>query len=87
MIKINNIVENLQIMQIYEERKAEIEQVEKELKHLEGSKDTKSLEIEQMKRPWEQALEKSITGVNKLFSKYMAELDYTGEQTRICNAK
>ena len=78
-IKINSIVADPKVVQQYEQRQQEIEQLEQELDDVTMSKDAKLKELDRKRVPWETALTKAVEKINAKFSFYMAELGCTGE--------
>jgi len=75
----NSIVANPEVIKQYEERKAEIEEVQGRLDEVTNSKDAKTSHIETKRKPWEAALEKHVVRINSLFTRYMEEMQCTGE--------
>jgi chromosome segregation ATPase len=77
--KANSIIADPNVVRHYEERKKEIEKVQADLDDLTSAKEGKLTELEQKRKPWEDALTNSVDKVDLLFTKYMAELGCTGE--------
>jgi structural maintenance of chromosomes protein 5 len=77
--KANSIDDNPDVVRQYEQRKKEIAEKEQELSHYQDSKDSKVQEINRVSECWSAALKNSLTEVNSLFGKYMADLGCAGE--------
>jgi chromosome segregation ATPase len=77
--KANSIIADPNVVRHYEERKKEIAKVQMDLDDLTSAKEGKQTELEQKREPWEAALTNSVSKVDLLFTKYMAELGCTGE--------
>lgn len=77
--KANSIIANPNVVRQYEEKKEEMELAQGQLDDLKEGKDAKEAQLNNKRKPWEDALTNSITKVDKLFSKYMAEFGFTGE--------
>jgi chromosome segregation ATPase len=77
--KVNSIIADPNVVRHYEERQKEIEKVQADLDDLTSAKEGKKTELEQKREPWEAALTNSVSKVDLLFTRYMAELGCTGE--------
>lgn len=77
--KANSIDDNPDVIRQYDKLKREIGQLTDELENLADSKEAQLADIKRHRDPWEDALQRSLSKVNTLFGKYMAELDCAGE--------
>lgn len=77
--KVNDIHADPNVIRLYEEKKAELEEAEISLEDLTTRKEARVSELERMKEPWLETLKKTITTVDKRFTKYMNELGCVGE--------
>lgn len=77
--KVNGIEMNADVIRQYEERKREIEEIRATLSDLTEGKNSKLVELNRKRAPWEQSLEVAVAKVNEKFSEYMKRLDCAGE--------
>ena len=77
--KANSIDANPEVIRQYEQLKGEIEETQAKLDEVTDTKDRKTGLIETKRKPWETSLEKHVVRINSLFTKYMQEMQCTGE--------
>lgn len=77
--KVENIIADHNAIREFERNKAELEDVQAQLDDLNVSDERRREELNSKVRPWEQALTQSVTKVDALFGRYMAEMGCTGE--------
>jgi len=77
--KMNDIHLDPNVVRLYEEKKAELEETRQTLDELTSRKEKGVSELERMKEPWFETLKKTISTVDKRFTKYMSELGCVGE--------
>jgi chromosome segregation ATPase len=77
--KINDIHSDPKVVRLYEEKKKELEETQEDLDDLTSRKEKGVSELERMKEPWFQTLKKTISTVDKRFTKYMSDLGCVGE--------
>mmetsp|Transcript_41702 Transcript_41702/g.120457 ORF Transcript_41702/g.120457 Transcript_41702/m.120457 type:complete len:1122 (+) Transcript_41702:155-3520(+) len=63
----------------YERNKEAIEVVRTQLSDLNESEERKKNELDMLRQPWEEALERAVAKVDSLFGKYMTEMGCMGE--------
>lgn len=76
--KIDSIIADPNVVKVYETKKAEMETAEMELDNLTSSREKTLTEMRTKFIPWEQALETSVSDIDKSFSSYMRELGCIG---------
>lgn len=76
--KVDSIIADPNVVRVYETKKAELEAAEVELDNLTSSREKTLNEMKTKLVPWEQALKKSVSDIDKRFSSYMRELGCTG---------
>ena len=69
--KIDSIIADPNVVRVYETKKAEMEAAEEELDNLTSSRDKILNEMNTRLTPWQQALESSVSDIDKRFSAYM----------------
>jgi hypothetical protein len=77
--KMNDIHSDPNVVRLYEEKKKELEETQEDLDDLTSRKEKGVSELERMKEPWFETLKKTISTVDKRFTKYMSELGCVGE--------
>jgi chromosome segregation ATPase len=77
--KVNNIHSDPNVVRLYEEKKKELEETRGDLDDMTNRKEKKILELNNQREPWESALDKIVTTVDKRFGNYMRELGCKGE--------
>ena len=78
--KADSIIADPNVVRVYEAKKAELEAAEVELDEITSSREKIIIEMNTKLAPWEQALETSVSDIDKRFSTYMRELGCTGTQ-------
>jgi chromosome segregation ATPase len=79
VVKANLVDNNPDVIRQYETTKREIHTLQEQLNSMKSSKDSKALAIGAISQKWEDKLDTHIKDVKTLFSKYMAEMSFTGE--------
>ena len=77
--KVKNIHADNNAIREYERNQTEMEEVQALLDDLDGKEKRQRAELESKAKPWEAKLSNSVQDVDKLFSKYMAEMGCTGK--------
>lgn len=76
---VNSIHNDPNAVKQYNQVCKEVDTVQAQLEDMQGSKDSMEQKINNIKGPWKQALEISVTKINVLFVDYMNEVQCTGE--------
>ncbi|GKY99360.1 hypothetical protein MPSEU_000890800 [Mayamaea pseudoterrestris] len=79
MARANDIADDPNAVRQYERRKKDIAELEVEVVRRANADATRAERIKAMADKWEGGLTQHISQVNKLFAKYMAEMDCAGE--------
>lgn len=77
--KVDSIIADNNAIRAYERNKSELEDVQAQLDDLNTSEERRRDELKSKVQPWEQALTHSVTKVDTLFGRYMAEMGCTGK--------
>ncbi len=76
--KIQGIHADPNVLRLYEEKSKELEETQEDLDDLTDRKEKRVSELERMREPWFETLNKTVEKVDKRFSIYMSELGCVG---------
>jgi chromosome segregation ATPase len=75
----NSIMDNPEVIKLYQKRKAEIDQRTKELERLQGECQNRQSTLDKLKGPWNEKLQNVVHKLNARFSMYMMQMSCAGE--------
>jgi chromosome segregation ATPase len=75
----NSIMDNPEVIKMYQKRKAEIDQRTKELERLQGECQNRQSTLDKLKGPWNEKLQNVVHKLNERFSVYMMQMSCAGE--------